>query len=90
MPPHGCGSLANQVPHVAVLERDLIETKQRPPGQRGLASLGRIEAERGQWYSSLNAPVQADEIELEIDGRCEVGLFVPDPGQFGDLRRNWP
>jgi hypothetical protein len=34
--------------------------------------------------------VEAEEIELEIDGGREVGLFVPDPGQFGNLGRNRP
>ena len=90
MPAHGGGRLANQVAHVAVLERDLIEAQQRPTGQRGLTNLGRIEAEGGQRHPALNSPMQSDQIELQVDGRRKVGMFVPDPGEFRDLRRNRP
>jgi hypothetical protein len=90
MPPHGCGGLANQITHVAVLERDLLEAQERPAGQCGLPDLGGVEAERGQWHAALDAPVQAEQIELKVDGRREVGVFVPDPGELGDLGRNRP
>lgn len=78
--------LTHQQPQISQIQRDVLETEERPRfGSVSFQDVG-ADAEGGERHTALDAAIQLHELEVHIDGIGELRLAFLDRAQ----RRRFP
>ena len=82
-PPQDVGRLPDHQPEVGPVDRNVLELQHGPALLAvGLAA---IEGDRRQRHARLNAPLGAQQLDLHVGGRGQVGLVVLQLAQLDDF-----
>ena len=72
---HRSGRRPHEEADVAPVDLEMLETEERPGGEQARQIVA-VQPNRWKGYPSLDAPLQLQQLDLQIDGRGEVRLFV--------------
>ena len=83
---HRRGRRAQQEAQVPPVDRHVLELQHRRCGQPAV-QIVRLERNRGQRHPRLDAPLELQQLDLQVRRRCEIGLFLLEPPELGNLAR---
>jgi hypothetical protein len=81
----GCGR-AQQKPQITPLDRQLRELQHRRRRELRIQVVG-VESNRRQRHARLHAPLELQQLDLQVRGRRELGLLLFEPPELCDLAR---
>ena len=72
---HRPGRRPHEEADVAPVNLEMLETEQRPGGEQARQIVA-VQPDRWKGHAGLDTPLQLQQLDLQIDGRGEVRLFV--------------
>jgi hypothetical protein len=81
---HRCGCGPDEKANIAPVDLEVLETEQRS-GRELARQVVAVEPDRRKGHTSLDAALQLQQFDLQVDGRREIGLLVLEPSELDNF-----